>query len=717
MNKPTILFHGTNRKFNEGDLILPAIEHGGTINYSTEYLKQLKDFAHATIHITEAERYAANAALKNGGTANVYLVRPFDPATMFHDDDAPYPDWHNDSVDGWSSGAYRTQDAFVVIAIVKQGEMEMKLEDPAINAMYMQLTSNNNNERVEAMKAMKSPETTLEEMNEMFTPPEERGKMKPADEMSAFEIINWIYQSNDIYGDKYEYCNTNVPTVSYWDRYGYYTRMFNQFDITKGSLLVGQWSTMYEVRLIETDTGWIIQTSATSCYLANEEIRLKFSWNSKNGSAKNSSIPPHRKNFNHIVIVSKTPSGVRMLVKDTKTKAIKWGQSLDQQKEFGKLHANQIGMITSHIIDILEEMYSQKDVMPIAEYLPKPDADYGYSFTDKLQFTQLHDFNARNLYWIGGRTSLVDILNRAYGRTGQEGLTKNAFGGMKKLKYFQELEAAIILVRMFKSFPREFFDNVNISWVVTDHEEGRTWTETDADKERQASWDGYFKHKTKQYSVDAIVKVTTEEINHFNKFFKTFGFRNSTIKWYQGFLNQTIGDTRYQIDLVVDTMNSWKKVPIGNARKTLVAHIKQQKMNPEEIHNYVVAEARKFAEVERKTPNTKLINKLHEKEILPGVIFIAPKTTHDLVEWGATQGNCIGTAYTNSVVNRECYIVGFKDKATNEWIGHARLTKDYYIQELRGKYNNELEPTMDKNIRNWIKNVMTHTPFLADKEI
>ena len=716
MNKPTILFHGTNRKFNEGDLILPAIEHGGTINYSTEYLKQLKDFAHATIHITEAERYAANAALKNGGTANVYLVRPFDPATMFHDDDAPYPDWHNDSVDGWSSGAYRTQDAFVVIALVKQGEIEMKLEDPAINAMYMQLTSNNNNERVMAMKAMKSPETTLEEMNEMFTPPEERDKMKPANEMSAFEIVNAIYQANDMY-DPFGYNNDNVLTVEYWDHYGYYTRTFNQFIVNDRSAEIGQWSVVYEARLIETDAGWIINTSATSCYLANEEFATKFSYTSKNGSAKNSSIPPHRRNFNHIVIVSKTPSGVRMLVKDTKTKAVKWGQSLDQQKEFGKLHANQIGMITSHIIDILEEMYSQKDVMPIAEYLPKPDADYGYSFTDKLQFKQLHDFNARNLYWIGGRTSLVDILNRAYGKTGQEGLTKNAFGGMKKLKHFQELEAAIILVRMFKSFPREFFDNVNISWVVTDHEEGRTWTETDADKARQASWDEYFKHKTKQYSVDAIVKVTTEEINHFNKFFKTFGFRNSTIKWYQGFLNQTIGDTRYQIDLVVDTMNSWKKVPIGNARKTLVAHIKQQKMNPEEIHNYVVAEARKFAEVERKTPNTKLINKLHEKEILPGVIFIAPKTTHDLVEWGATQGNCIGTAYTNSVVNRECYIVGFKDKATNEWIGHARLTKDYYIQELRGKYNNELEPTMDKNIRNWIKNVMTHTPFLADKEI
>jgi hypothetical protein len=705
MNKPTILFHGTNRKFNEGDLILPAIEHGGTINYSTKYLKQLKDFAHATIHITEAERYAANAALKNGGTANVYLVRPFDPATMFHDDDAPYPDWHDDSVDGWSSGAYRTQDAFVVIAIIKQGGKEMQLEDPAINAMYMQAISNNNNERVIAMKAMKSPETTLEEMNEMFTPPEERGKMKPADEMSAFEIVNAIYHANDIY-DPFGYNNETVPTVERWDRYGYYTRTFNQFRATEHSAELGQWSTVYEVRLIETDTGWIMNTSTTSCYLANEEYANKSSYRSKTGSAKNSSIPPHRRNFNHILIVTKTPSGVRMLVKDTKTKAIKWGQSLQQQKEFGKLHAHEIGYITQHIVEMLEGMYSQKDVMPIAEYLPKVDAEANYAISTPA-FNQLHDFNARDMYWINGRTSLVDILNRAYGKTGQEGLTKNAFGGMKKLKHFQELQAAIVLVRMFKLFPREFFDNVDISWVVTDTELGKNWVATDADKDRQASWDGYFNHKTKRYHVDAIVNVTTEEINHFNKFFKTFGFRNSTIKWYQGYLAQTLGDTRYHVDIVVDTMNSWKKIPLGNARKTIVAHVKQQKMNPEEIHNFVIAEARKYAQVERKTPNTKLINSFNGKEVLPGVIFVAPKTTHDLVEWGAAQGNCIGTAYNERVANKECYIIGFKDKDTNEWIGHARLTKDYHVEELRGKYNAELEPAMDKNIRKWMHNTLT----------
>jgi hypothetical protein len=624
---------------------------------------------------------------------------------MFHDDDAPYPDWHDDSVDGWSSGAYRTQDAFVVIAIIKQGGKEMQLEDPAINAMYMQAISNNNNERVIAMKAMKSPETTLEEMNEMFTPPEERGKMKPADEMSAFEIVNAIYHANDIY-DPFGYNNETVPTVERWDRYGYYTRTFNQFRATEHSAELGQWSTVYEVRLIETDTGWIMNTSTTSCYLANEEYANKSSYRSKTGSAKNSSIPPHRRNFNHILIVTKTPSGVRMLVKDTKTKAIKWGQSLQQQKEFGKLHAHEIGYITQHIVEMLEGMYSQKDVMPIAEYLPKVDAEANYAISTPA-FNQLHDFNARDMYWINGRTSLVDILNRAYGKTGQEGLTKNAFGGMKKLKHFQELQAAIVLVRMFKLFPREFFDNVDISWVVTDTELGKNWVATDADKDRQASWDGYFNHKTKRYHVDAIVNVTTEEINHFNKFFKTFGFRNSTIKWYQGYLAQTLGDTRYHVDIVVDTMNSWKKIPLGNARKTIVAHVKQQKMNPEEIHNFVIAEARKYAQVERKTPNTKLINSFNGKEVLPGVIFVAPKTTHDLVEWGAAQGNCIGTAYNERVANKECYIIGFKDKDTNEWIGHARLTKDYHVEELRGKYNAELEPAMDKNIRKWMHNTLT----------
>lgn len=688
MNKPTTLFHGTNRKFNVGDLILPANEHGGTINYSTEYLKQLKDYAHATIHITEAERYAANAALKNGGTANVYLVKPFDPATMFHDDDAPYPDWHDDSVDGWSSGAYRTKDAFVVIAIIKEGEKEMQLEDPAIKAMHMQLTSNNNNERATAMKAMKSTEATPEEMNEMFTPLEEMDKMKPADEMSAFEIINAIYRTNDIY-DPFGYNNESVPVVERWDRYGYYTRTFNQFTVNDYSAEMGQWSVIYEVRLIETDTGWIVNTSATSCYIANEEYDKRFSWRSKTGSAKNSSIPPHRKNFNHILIVTKSPSGVRILVKDTKTKAIKWGQSVDQQKEFGKLHASHVGMVHGHIIDLLEEIYSQQDVMPIAEYLPKVNAVDNYSTVPT--FTQLHDFTQRDMYWIGGRTSLVDILNRAYGKTGQDGLTRNAFGGMKKLKHFQELQAAIILVRMFKSFPREFFDNVDISWVV------------------RGSYDIKSRHAgdDNRAYIDPIARVTTEQIDYFNKFFKTFGVRNSTVKWFQGYLAQTLGDTMYHLDMVVDTMISWKNIPVGGARKAVVAYVKQQKMNPQEVHDFVVSEARKYKGVKRKTPNTKLINSFDGKEILPGVILVTPKTTYDLAEWGTEQANCIGTAYSDSVVNKEYFIIGFKNMETNEWIGHARLDKEYRVQELRGKYNAELEQTMDKNIRKWMHNNLT----------
>jgi hypothetical protein len=696
MEKPTTLFHGTNHQFNVGDFITPANEHGGAINYSTKYLKQLKYYAYATMYISEAERYAANAVLKNGGTEYVYLVQPFDENTLFHDDDAPYPDWHVYSVGGWSTGAYKTRDGFEVIAIVKQGGIEMQLEDPAI----LELISNYKtvSEREKVMKVLKSPEATPEEMIEVFKIPEERKKMKSPDEMTAYQIIDSIYRANDIYNDGRGFDEKKVGTIERWDRYGYYTRHMRQFEQADNGSCVGQWSMMYETRLIQTNTGWMMQTSVTSCYIADKDVSTKLTTrrSSKTGEMKNSSIPAHRRNFNHIIIVTKSPSGVRMLVKDTKTKAVKWGQFLSDQKEFGKLHAAEISHISRHIFSKLEEIYSQKDVMPIAEYLPSlPEtiAEYALNYNQVIQFKQLHGFTARNMYWIGGRTSLVEILNRAYGKTGQEGLTRNAFGGMKKLKHFQELEAAINLVRMFKLLPREFFDNLDISWVVEDRQ----------DFIMQNNVIG------KRYQVDGILNIATEDINDFNKFFKTFGFRNSTIKWYQGFFAQTNGDTRHQIRLVSDTMASWKNIPLGNARKTLVSYVKQQKMNPEEIHDFVVAEAQKYAQAERKTPNTKLINEFSEKEILPGVIFVAPKTTYDLIDWGASQANCIGTAYSIRVANRDCYIVGFKDKATNEWIGHARLTKDYNLEELLGKHNRSLESTMNANICKWMKQNLTNT--------
>ena len=68
--------------------------------------------------------------------------------------------------------------------------------------------------------------------------------------------------------------------------------------------------------------------------------------------------------------------------------------------------------------------------------------------------------------------------------------------------------------------------------------------------------------------------------------------------------------------------------------------------------------------------------------------MIVPKMTHDLVEWGAVQNNCIGT-YADRVYSGQTMVIGFKD-AEGKWIGHADITKDMYMTQLLGKHNQPL---------------------------
>jgi len=161
------------------------------------------------------------------------------------------------------------------------------------------------------------------------------------------------------------------------------------------------------------------------------------------------------------------------------------------------------------------------------------------------------------------------------------------------------------------------------------------------------------------------------------------------------------GDWRYS-----DTLTALKSIPGRNNQRAVIDQVKRQKWNARQIHDYVVAEARKYAGAIKPTKNTRVINSFHGKEILPDVIFVAPETTADLYLWGNEQNNCIGTNYAELVAQKQCFIFGFKNKQTQEWIGHARIQYrqgEMVLDEFRGKYNADIEPNMEKQILKWMK--------------
>lgn len=97
-----VLFHGTRRLFNEGDIILPASKSGATENWGG--LSQNK-YAYATPNLDAARFFAEQA--KGGDSEEhtiprVYRVEPVNPAATFKGTNYYDP---FDSVDPYDEGA------------------------------------------------------------------------------------------------------------------------------------------------------------------------------------------------------------------------------------------------------------------------------------------------------------------------------------------------------------------------------------------------------------------------------------------------------------------------------------------------------------------------------------------------------------------------------------------------------------------------------------
>jgi len=509
-----------------------------------------------------------------------------------------------------------------------------------------------------------------------------------------------------------------VQVVNRWDAIGYYVMATNHNKTNSGI-----WFYAIEGRMLpKTDgTGWFVKYNRIANYTpfkSGDEAPRGYGEVAIKPSGKpNVAIGTHTSKYNHIVIASETPNGVRLLVKNTKTKAVLWGQTIWMVKENRNVFQFGLECANMDIMGELFDVYKEKDVIKLAESYPKYYNDYQQAGKN----IQLHNFTQRDMYYFNNATNLKDVFNKAYGKTGQDSLTKHAFGGAQSLKYFEQIQAAIILIRLFKPFPREFFDSINLDWV----------TPPDTEQElKQCDYNPQLLSFNRKYKLSAMLNNSYEVIKFYDVFFKYFGVNNKMIKEVKDGLDKKRGPNH---SWVQDAVVALRTIPVGNKRKAVVNEVIRQKLTMEEIHNYVVREARKYKGEIKKTTNTPVINSFNGKEIMPGVIFVAPKDTEDLHMWGNQQNNCIGTNYARRVADKECFIFGFMDKETKEWIGHAMIkyfNSSNMIVSLRekeenggmsiiqflGKHNQPIDPQLDAPLTEWMnKNLSTKTNKKAGK--
>lgn len=411
---------------------------------------------------------------------------------------------------------------------------------------------------------------------------------------------------------------------------------------------------------------------------------------------KNSLGQVYTKNWPVVFHINKTPNGVRFLWRNNKTKETHWG--VGYYSIARKNGVPQFPLVTEKMANAFQsvrnKMVKHHDIHEILKYIPLQSIE-GESHHPMSVLQDQNDtwssypypIDQFSVYWIGGSTSVKDILNKAFDTKRDEqgrlvgGITKKAFGGLNNIDNFIDLRAAINVVRALRGFDPHIFEKMNTEYV-------EVWTHEE---------DGI--RFVEPQNISRFAFSTTRDFANIRYHFQHFGNdEDLALKFFME------GSPRVTWT-ITDTVRAFRGIRSQRLRRAIKAEIKRQKMDYTQIHDYVMQEWNKIKhenQVFSSTTLWKKHRKLQHTMISPDIQLVLPSTTHEMIEWGNTQSNCIGS-YADRVLNNDTIIVGFKD-SNGEWIGHAQFTEKGELNQLLGKHNQKIEDSYKKVIVDFLVN-------------
>ena len=260
------------------------------------------------------------------------------------------------------------------------------------------------------------------------------------------------------------------------------------------------------------------------------------------------------------------------------------------------------------------------------------------------------------------------------------GVTKKIFGDINKIKTLDDLRGAIGLLQIVRGFNPQVLEKLDLSIVA----------------------------RYMRFNSNPLAR------KHFKSFFRHFGYKDEYLLQMFAIEKQDeygfpMGNHNGQH--AVDAAHMFTQIKGRNHRTAIKQHVARSRMNVEQIHDFVNVEYNKIRTENKKLPKTsfwKTFAAFDGKWIAEGIQMIVPKMTHDLVEWGAVQNNCIGS-YADRVYAGTTMIIGFKN-IEGEWIGHAEVKKDLYISQLLGKHNQALSQEDYLAITTFLKRELNQNP-------
>lgn len=362
----------------------------------------------------------------------------------------------------------------------------------------------------------------------------------------------------------------------------------------------------------------------------------------------------YEKKWPGVLFMNKTDNGYRLMWKNRKTGAPVWGIGYSQMAKKKLVPINAPIEIT--MLGLRDQLIKEEDVLKILKYMP---TEYGGTSSGLYP----NGITQSDIYWIGGEMSTKKILNKAY--MNHHGVTKKIFGDINNIKTLDHLRGAINLLIIARGFNPQVLEKLDLEVVCN-----------------------YMR-----YNSSPLIR------KHFKSFFRDFGYKDEYLlemfsNWQEdvnGLI--TFGGT------AVDASRMFQNIKGRNHRTAIKQHVARSRMNVQEIHDFVTAEYNKIKTENKKLPKTKFYKTFAEfdgKWIAEGIQMIVPKMTHDLVEWGATQNNCIGS-YAERVYNGQTIIIGFKD-IEGTWIGHAEVQiSSTPLEILKGEAQGRMTQLLGKH--------------------
>jgi hypothetical protein len=374
----------------------------------------------------------------------------------------------------------------------------------------------------------------------------------------------------------------------------------------------------------------------------------------------------YQKKWPGVLFMNKTNNGYRLMWKNKKTGTPIWGLIYGQMARKKLVPMDDVIELT--VLGLRDQLIKEEDVLKILKYMP---TDYRGTSAGLYP----NGITQSDIYWIGGETSTKKILNKAFMHP--HGVTKKIFGDINKINTLHHLRGAINLLIIARGFNPQVLEKLDLDIV----------------------WNSM------RYNSTPLIR------KYFKSFFRDFGFKDEYLIQMFG-----IESDYYSAQHAVDAARMFALIKGRNHRTAIKQHVSRSRMNVEQIHNFVMAEYNKIKTENKKLPKKKFYNTFAEFDgewIAKGIQMIVPKMTHDLVEWGAVQNNCIGS-YAERVYNGGTIILGFKDVEAN-WIGHAEVqihdfdTFEGTMIQLLGKHNQPLSEETRKPIVKFLKDELKVT--------